>query len=110
MLKNYLTVAIRNILKYKVFSFINILGLAIAMSVCMLLILMLSDQHRYDQFHENKKSVYRILSIPEDARQGYATTPEPLAQSLKTEYPFIEDATSLTPDVGGDATYQERSV
>src|SRR6478735_9198002 len=54
MFKNYFKVGIRNILKYKVFSFINIFGLAVAMSVCMLIILMLADQNRYDQFNEKK--------------------------------------------------------
>lgn len=56
MLKNYFKVGIRNILKYKVFSFINIFGLAMAMSVCMLIILMLADQNRYDRFHEKERS------------------------------------------------------
>src|SRR6188768_1660121 len=54
MFRNYFKVGIRNILKYKTFSFINIFGLAVAMSVSMLIILMLADQHRYDQFNEKK--------------------------------------------------------
>ena len=54
MFKNYFKVGIRNILKHKAFSFINVFGLALAMSVSMLIILMLADQRRYDQFHEKK--------------------------------------------------------
>ncbi len=110
MFKNYFKVGIRNILKYKVFSFINVFGLALAMSVCMLIILMLSDQYRYDAFHKKNDSVYRILSNYKNSRQPYATSPFPLASALKAEYPIIEETTNLTPDVGGDATYNQRIV
>ena len=110
MIKNYFKVGIRNILKYKVFSFINVFGLAAAMSICMLIILMLADQHRYDQFHEKKDRIYRILSSAQNTRQPYATSPYPLASALKTEYPIIEETTNLTPGVGGDAAYKQRMV
>lgn len=109
MFKNYLKVGIRNILKYKLFSFINIFGLSLAMSVCMLIILMLADQKRYDQFHFKKDRIYRILSYG-NFRLPYATTPYPVANALKTEYPIIEEATNLTPGIGGDATYHQRIV
>lgn len=102
MFQNYFNVGIRNILKYKVFSFINVFGLAVAMSVCMLIILMLADQGRYDVFHTKKDRIYRILS------NTYATTPYPLASALKAEYPIVEETTNLTPGVGGDVTYQEK--
>src|SRR6185503_2708319 len=96
--------------KYKVFSFINVFGLSTAMSVCMLIILMLADQHRYDQFHLKKDRIYRILSRAGNSRQAYATSPFPLASALKAEYPMIEESTTLSPEVGGDATYHERIV
>lgn len=102
MFQNYFTVGIRNILKYKVFSFINVFGLAVAMSVCMLIILMLADQSRYDTFHAKKDRIYRILS------NTYATSPYPLASTLKSEYPVAEETTNLTPGVGGDVTYQQK--
>jgi len=110
MFKNYFKVSIRNILKYKVFSFINIFGLATAMSICMLIILMLADQNRYDQFHEKKDRMYRILSFPKGAKQGYATSPDPLANSLKSQYSIIEEATNLSPTIGGDAIYQQHTA
>jgi putative ABC transport system permease protein len=44
MLKNYINIAIRNILKHRVFSFINIFGLAVAMSICMGIIMLVADQ------------------------------------------------------------------
>src|SRR5688500_16738299 len=108
MLVNYLKVGIRNILKYKMFSFINVFGLAIAMSICMLIILMLADQNWYDAFHEKKERIYRILSNYEGSNMSYATSAYTLASTLKAEYPIIEEATNLTPGVGGDVAYQQK--
>ncbi len=110
MLYNYLKVGIRNILKYKVFSFINVFGLAVAMSVCLLIILMLADQKRYDQFHANKDRIYRILSDRAGSKGPAATTPFPLANALKTNYPFIKETTQLIRGVGGDITYGEKTL
>ncbi len=110
LFQNYVKVGFRNILKYKVFSFINLFGLAVAMSVCMLIILMLADQHRYDQFHDKKDRVYRILSDYDNSRQSYATSPFPLASALKENYPIMQETTHLTPGVGGDAIYQQKLV
>ncbi|MEP6737377.1 MAG: ABC transporter permease [Chryseolinea sp.] len=108
MFRNYLKVGIRNILKYKMFSFINVFGLAVAMSICMLIILMLMDRFRYDKFNEKCDRVYRILSSTENGRQPYATSPQPLADVIKSEYAVAEQVTYIVPNVGGDATYQER--
>ncbi len=108
MLHNYLKVSIRNVLKYKTFSFINVFGLAVALSVCMLIILMLADQKGYDQFHVKKDRIYRILAEPKDAKAPYATTPVPLANTLKNDYPAIEASTHLIQGVGGEAIYQQR--
>ncbi|QHT69649.1 FtsX-like permease family protein [Rhodocytophaga rosea] len=110
MINNYFKVAFRNLLRHKAFSFINIFGLAVAMSVCMLIILMLADQRSYDQFHVNKDSIYRILSKPKEASQPYATTPFPLVSTLKKEYANIDEATQLFSGVGGDAVYKQQVV
>ncbi|MBN8853768.1 MAG: hypothetical protein BGO55_11390 [Sphingobacteriales bacterium 50-39] len=105
MIFNYLKVGIRNFLKYKTFSFINVFGLAAAMSVCMLIMLMLADQRSYDQFHTNKDHIYRILSDKPGLNHAYATSPFPLADALRKEDPVVEESTGLTMGVGGDAVY-----
>lgn len=110
MFFNYLKIGIRNILKYKVFSFINIFGLALAMSVCMLIILMLVDQKSYDQFHPKKDRIYRILSNRDGSGKSNASSPVPLATTLKTDYPIVEDATRLILGVGGDAMYNQKTA
>src|SRR5688572_26457811 len=108
MIRNYITVAFRNIVRYKVFSFINIFGLAAAMSVCMLIILMLADQDRYDKFHVHHDRIYRILSDYEGSRMAYATSAEPVGPALKSRYGDVEDATTLIQGVGGDVSYNQK--
>lgn len=108
MFRNYFKVGFRNILKYRTFSFINIFGLALAMSVSMLILTMLADQNRYDQFHDNKDRIYRILSDYEGSRNAYATSPQPLASTLK-EYTAVEATTQLIPGIGGDASINEKT-
>ncbi|HYG40273.1 MAG TPA: ABC transporter permease [Cytophagales bacterium] len=110
MFYNYFKVGVRNILKYKVFSFINVFGLAVSMSVCMLIILMLVDQRKYDQFHLKKDRIYRILSKVPDSSRPHASTPFPLAAALKINYPTIEESTHLTRGVGGEAVYKNKRV
>lgn len=109
MFRNYLKVGLRNIFKYKVFSFINVFGLAMAMSVGMLIILMLADQRSYDQFHAKKDRIYRVLSHEKGSAVPNAKSPFPLAAALP-EYAAVEEATHLLPGVGGDASYGEKSV
>ena len=101
MLKNYVKVAIRNFLKYKAFTFINAFGLALAMSVGMLIILMLADQTSYDRFHARKQNIYRILSDKDNSKAPSATTPLPLALALQS-YPGILETTQLTRGVASD--------
>lgn len=61
MLRNYIKIAFRNLLKNKVFSIINITGLAIGMSVCMLILLYVSHELSYDKFHQNGKNIFSTL-------------------------------------------------
>ncbi|MEX1240042.1 MAG: ABC transporter permease [Cyclobacteriaceae bacterium] len=110
MFKSYFKIGFRNLLKYKMFSFINIWGLGMAMCVCMLLILMLAEEISYDQFHENKNRTYRILSKRLNSATANASSPFPLAASIKEDYPIIEASTHLVPGVGGDATCKEKNT
>jgi putative ABC transport system permease protein len=60
MLKNYLKIAYRNFLRHKLFSFINIFGLAIGLSICMIISLWVQGELSYDRFHENAHRIYRV--------------------------------------------------
>jgi putative ABC transport system permease protein len=110
MFFHYLKTGLRNILKYKVFSFINIAGLAAAMSVCMLIMLMIDDQKSHDQFNVNKDRIYRLLCDKPDFRNPYATTPYPLAAAVKAEWPGVETTTHLVMGPGGDMLLGQKST
>ena len=62
MLKNYLKVALRNLLKHKVYSFINILGLAVGIAASVLISLYIFDELSYDRFHVNANRTYRVVA------------------------------------------------
>ena len=61
MFRNYLSVAIRNIFRNKLFSSVNILGLAFGMGSALLIFLWINDELRVDQFHERISRIYRVM-------------------------------------------------
>ena len=72
MIKNYFTVALRNLLRNKTYAFINIAGLSIGLACAMLIILYVKDEVSYDRFHANVNNIYRIVtqSIDKDGGKG----------------------------------------
>ena len=67
MLQNYFKIAIRNLLKHKSFSIINIFGLALSMSVCIIIIMLVSDQKSVDRYNSKRENIYRINTIRTDS-------------------------------------------
>lgn len=61
MFKNYLKVGIRNMLRYKAFSIINITGLSVGIACCMLILLYVKDELSFDRYHENYNNIYRVI-------------------------------------------------
>jgi len=109
MLRNYLTVGLRNILKHKSFSFINIFGLAAAMSVCMLIIMVIADQEGYDGWQTNRDRIYRIQTTGKNgSRMQTATSALPLGDKLRKDYTGIEAAATLVRGIGGDVLYKHQ--
>lgn len=96
MLKNYLKIALRNLKRHKVFSFINIIGLAVGMACCLLILLWIQDEVSFDRFHEKKDEIHKVYSETHytDGRQEVHTTTSfyPLARILKEESPDVVDA------------------
>jgi putative ABC transport system permease protein len=97
MVKNYLKVALRNIRRYKGYSFINIAGLAIGLACCLLITIWVLDELSYDRFHENSANLYRVEEDQHySGRIFYVyVTPYPLGPALKAEIPEIMDATRV---------------
>ncbi|HYV55424.1 MAG TPA: ABC transporter permease, partial [Chitinophagaceae bacterium] len=61
MIKNYFKTALRNLLRNKIYSFINVAGLSIGLACAMLIILYVKDEVSYDRFHANGKNIYRVI-------------------------------------------------
>ena len=63
MLKNYLTVAVRNISRHKTFSLINVMGLAVGMACCILIAVYILTELGYDRYHENADRICRLEAV-----------------------------------------------
>lgn len=93
MLKNYFKVAIRSLLKYKGYSIINILGLTLGMIAGTLILLYVTDELSFDQFHEKKNRLYRVNTIfnsKDEQGSGNDSNGWPIGKILEKEYPEVE--------------------
>jgi putative ABC transport system permease protein len=109
MIYNYLKIAWRNLFKNKMFSFINIFGLAVSMSVCLLIILIITEQKNYDQWHDKKNRIYRIHTVGKNGNASeMASSAMPLSEKLQTNYAEIEKAATLVRNIGGDIIYKNK--
>jgi len=97
MIKNYLKIAFRNIYRNKIYSFINIFGLAIGMACSILILLWVQEELRYDDFHEKGDDIYQAyLKATKDDQVGYQSTTSPaIAGILKNEYPEVIETVRL---------------
>lgn len=96
MLQNYLKTAVRSLLRHRFFSGINVFGLAVAMSICMGIIMLVADQVSYDRFHSKADHIYRVTTIDVDDKgvvinnQESAASTMRLRQELEEKYTGIE--------------------
>ncbi|MBD0351583.1 MAG: ABC transporter permease [Flavisolibacter sp.] len=107
MLKNYFKIAWRNLMKSKIFSFINIFGLATGLTCCMLISLYLYNELSYDTYHKNIDRLYQLgTTFMKKGEKGERTpnTPAPMAQAMKQEFPEIGDATRIMSLFAEDKT------
>lgn len=94
MFKNYLNTALRNLLKRKGYTFLNILGLAIGMACSLMILLYVQDELSYDRFNVNADQIYRVnFFFRMGGRESHiAVNAPPTAQVLIDEFPEITDA------------------
>lgn len=106
MLKNYLTIAIRNLWKHKLFTGLNIFGLSLSMSICLVLILLVYDHFQYDKFHPDTENTYRITSYFKGHEgmfdEAYATSSLPFKKHLTDNYSYVKTATNINDDLRGE--------
>jgi len=97
MLKNYFKIALRNMLRNKVYSLINILGLSIGVACCLLLALYIQEEYSVDKHHARVEDVYRITTSFKNINnfRESATCSPPIAMAMKDEIPEVEVAARL---------------
>jgi putative ABC transport system permease protein len=101
MIKNYLLLAVKHLRKQKVFSLVNILGLTVGISCCLMIFLFILNELSYDKFHTHAKDIYRVMRTGEfngDEKEIPYLSPA-YATALKNDYPdAIRQAVRVMPD------------
>lgn len=115
MIKNYLKIAWRNLMKNKIFSFINILGLTIGITVCLMIFLFIMNEFSFDKFHAKGKNIYRVMRSYDANKQGVPYLSGPYATALLNDFPGeIEKAVRVMPTNGlvsfGNTSFNEKKV
>lgn len=98
MLSNYLKTAARNLWRNKIYSFINITGLAIGLACCLLIFLFVQDELSFDRFHANGRRIYRLVDSFDaegELSRDFALSSAPFAPGLKNKFPQVEDAVRI---------------
>ncbi|HSF45034.1 MAG TPA: ABC transporter permease, partial [Chitinophagaceae bacterium] len=118
MFRNYLKVAIRNLWKNKGYSAINIIGLAVGLATCLIIVLFVWDELSFDRFHTKADRIYRINS---DIKFGgseltLAVSSDPMGATLKKDNPQIEQFVRIYASSGskllkkGDGYLDEQKI
>jgi putative ABC transport system permease protein len=115
MIRNYVKIAIRNLLRQKGFSFINIFGLALGISCTALIGMWVNDELSYDRFHRDFDRIYRITSTLPEMKVHAAVSSAPLALAIKNEFPEVDEAVRIftyNRDLMqvGDARFEEKGI
>ncbi|HKI79529.1 MAG TPA: ABC transporter permease, partial [Ignavibacteriaceae bacterium] len=117
MFRNYMKIAFRNLFKYKLYSFINILGLALGIGITILIYLYIKNDFSYDGFNKKGDRIYRVISQKyekDGSAKGYdAYFPIPFGPDLKSEMPEIEEVirfSTITTFVKGKKIVDENDI
>jgi putative ABC transport system permease protein len=114
MLRSYVKTSGRSILRNRVFSSINIIGLAISMSVGLLMIGLLNDMKSYDKFHANGDRIYRVISkykyLLKEDKNYYASTSLRAGKAIEESIPGIEKVAIMLRGIDGDFKANETVV
>jgi len=106
MIRTYLKVAWRNLMKSKIFSFINVIGLSVGLTCCMLITLYVLNETSYDKYHKNAGNIYQLATtfIGLGKEQKGPNTPAAMGEMMKREFPEIRQTTRLASLFSEDKT------
>lgn len=114
MIKNYLMIAFRTLIRQKMYSFINIFGLACGLALSILIFIFVRNEFSYDTFHQDADRIYRVWlhqSTPERGEVKFTRTSVPMGPALAETYPDLEEVVRVVPSSAvvknGDITHTE---
>ena len=109
MFRNYFKIAWRNLQKNKIFSFINVFGLAIGLTCCILITLYISHETSYDSHHKNINQLYQLgtMFLKDGKGDKMPNTPAPMAAAMKQEFPEISEAARILALFADDKTLMQ---
>src|SRR4051794_10650877 len=117
MFRNYLKTAWRSLMKNKMFSFINVLGLTLGITICMMIFLFIMNEFSVDNFHKNGDNIYRVMrSFDNEGKQSNVPyLSPPYATALLNDFPSdIKQAVRVMPSndlfIIGTNSYNEKKV
>lgn len=109
MIKNYLKIAYRNLLRHKGYSIINIAGLAVGIAACLLIFVIVKHELSYDTHNKNRKNIYRIVTkvLFKDGTDYDAGVPGPFLKAFKNDIPVAKETAELYANYGSQITVLE---
>ncbi|MBK8191667.1 MAG: ABC transporter permease [Lewinellaceae bacterium] len=118
MLRNYIVLALRNLRNNRLYSFLNIAGLAVGLAAGVLVLLWVADEFGYNKFHRNLPQIYKVL---QNQTQGGVTytfeaMPGPLAAAIRAEIPEVKRVVRCSwndrylLNFGDKSTYEKGAV
>ena len=119
MIRNYFKIALRNLRKHLGFSFINIAGLTLGLTSCILIGLFVWDENQFDVFIPDQERIYRVYNerTTPEGKSNIASTPPMFATTLQTQYPEVEATARIMMiqlralvEVGNKKMYEENAI
>ncbi len=113
MFKNYFKTSVRSIARNKLFSAINVIGLAVSMSIGLLMIAFISEVFSFDKFHNDGDRIYRVNNIYKEQQEDptpFATTSIVMSDRIKETIPGVESQVLMTRGFGGDAKLNDKII
>ena len=111
MIKSYFKIAWRNLIKNKLFSFINIIGLSVGIACCVLIFLYVQNELSYDKYNDKADRIYRVTSVifQEKKEDRFAPTSPLTIQKIQDGFPEVEKIVRLTFS-GRPISYKDKKI
>jgi putative ABC transport system permease protein len=111
MFLNYWKIAVRNLIKQKFYSVINIFGLSLGIACCVLIFVYIGYEFSYDDYHKNADNIFRIVSKRTISGQTseLARSPAPVGPTMVDELPEVKNAVRFSPTVKRVFAYQDKT-